>query len=754
MLGYIKLSRKENVHSVLFFLILVTASVRAHEIPNSEEWFDVPLKGDWLIKRGGYNFKDAKVYVYPDEPAGSHLEYATADSFYSVKATFEDPTFSGWFGLVLNSRLKLELNLKKWSITVFDWKDGSWKPRFSSKVQGPFRYRYYAKKLFFRAEQSKIVVYLDGFPIIQFPRDEVDSIKSVAFISGGARYFAWSQIKFSTSRPDSDRLNGNNLLRQPACENALQRAIGQSNEHGIYGATEQVSIRSSEWLGDACRFDSLTLLVEDFFGDVVYERTDSIEPLNRPKTIFNFRLEGPGAFKLVALGRDGDGRTVFIRDLLAWVSLPPANDGPPTVRIGGHIDAIEVGKHADVAEKLGIRWIRHHDGIQTGYWSRVQPDRGAAPSWRYDDVVTRLGRLGFSSLGVILSTPTWAASDGAVRRKAGTWVPDLDMFRMYVSSLVSRYKDEIRVWEIWNEPYSRNYWGGSAEEYAELLRAAYEAIKEVDSSITVVGGGGVLPHKTSWLERMLDAGAARYLDVFSIHYLNADTADGDIQRIRALLKRHGFEGPIWNTEMSVPSDSMLRSEHSTALNDSVQLGTSYRGASRELVRNYLANLSNGIEGIFYHHQIEPTRFGKLPLRLRKKQKAASNGFWDSDGYLKPLAVAHSVFVSEIADASYSRKLALGRFLTAYVFKTRSGLLVIFLDESINSQAQVSITCGSFSRERIAQFYLKNVMGQKILVGDSLCGESVPLAGFPLYLYLRDVGESVNLEKVLVGSIAN
>ncbi len=109
----------------------------------------------------------------------------------------------------------------------------------------------------------------------------------------------------------------------------------------------------------------------------------------------------------------------------------------------------------------------------------------------------------FSSLFANLYTPTW---DGGAN---GTPYNDNNYWAAYVYKVVTQYKNDIRFWEIWNEPgldltfatsggigwrapgYPGNWWENDpnpcdyvlrapVEHYVRTLRIAYDVIKTVD----------------------------------------------------------------------------------------------------------------------------------------------------------------------------------------------------------------------------------------------------------------------------------
>jgi len=59
----------------------------------------------------------------------------------------------------------------------------------------------------------------------------------------------------------------------------------------------------------------------------------------------------------------------------------------------------------------------------------------------------------------------------------------------FVKIIAERYRGKINAWEIWNEEDTGYFWKGSVEQFVELMKYAYMALKEVDGNNTVVMGG-------------------------------------------------------------------------------------------------------------------------------------------------------------------------------------------------------------------------------------------------------------------------
>jgi hypothetical protein len=127
-----------------------------------------------------------------------------------------------------------------------------------------------------------------------------------------------------------------------------------------------------------------------------------------------------------------------------------------------------------------------------------------------------------------------------------------------ISMIVARSDPVIRDWEIWNEPDTGELFSGTPEQYAFMLRAAYDAIKGVDQQADVLLGGISSTAGMSWLAQVFSipgADAAHAFDIANVHE-RADLGSlaGDISSWKRFFESYGFTGPLWVTEHGYPSD--------------------------------------------------------------------------------------------------------------------------------------------------------------------------------------------------------
>jgi hypothetical protein len=185
------------------------------------------------------------------------------------------------------------------------------------------------------------------------------------------------------------------------------------------------------------------------------------------------------------------------------------------------------------------------------------------PDWSHLDRMIELARRhDIKVLGIIRGTPSWLSS--CPDKPKATICPPRDPgeWGQLAGQVAEHAQGEIDHWEILNEPDARWAFLGSAEDYARMLSAAYDAIEQRAPDAQVVFGGVERPREHDWIERMLatpGADAAHKFDIAAVHLrlrlrnTLPELADW-LTQWRALLARHGFHGPIWVTEHGYPAD--------------------------------------------------------------------------------------------------------------------------------------------------------------------------------------------------------
>ncbi len=164
-------------------------------------------------------------------------------------------------------------------------------------------------------------------------------------------------------------------------------------------------------------------------------------------------------------------------------------------------------------------------------------------------------------VGDLFTVPYWIAdcqskTSAAEAVRCGT--DDVPDYQSMISQIAQHADPVIRDWEIWNEPDSAEFFTGTPQQYARMLQAAHDAIKQVDPEANVLLGGISSTWGISWLAQVFatpGVDAAHDFDIANIHERGRVTAlASDVRTWKQFLGGDGFSGPLWVTEHGYPSD--------------------------------------------------------------------------------------------------------------------------------------------------------------------------------------------------------
>ncbi|NDJ54535.1 MAG: hypothetical protein GYB68_15825 [Chloroflexi bacterium] len=210
-----------------------------------------------------------------------------------------------------------------------------------------------------------------------------------------------------------------------------------------------------------------------------------------------------------------------------------------------------------LADEMGasvVRWQfnwRDHEPSQ-GQWNWTLTDK-IIPAWR--DGGIRIHAL-------LHNPPDWAKvnpPDGLQPRNLDLpWNDPNNHWARYCYEFANRYKGQIDSYEIWNEPDLKQYFEGNAQEYYNLMRACYQAIKAVDPDTPVVMAGMAVLVDRQFMQDVIRLAAEDpqgpaynyFFDAANIHmYADPDLVWTLAQWTRGVLAENGLgDKPIWITE--------------------------------------------------------------------------------------------------------------------------------------------------------------------------------------------------------------
>jgi len=208
----------------------------------------------------------------------------------------------------------------------------------------------------------------------------------------------------------------------------------------------------------------------------------------------------------------------------------------------------------------------------------------------------------------------------------------------FLEALASRYRGRGVNYEIENEVNEGAFWGGTLEQYLELLQVGYEVIKKADPNAKVLPSAmrcGILQNSPSgwagekawkwhdgWLKPILSTKKFDVVNVHNYYFPSEITANGltfrsYLQHIQDLMKESGLrDRSIWITEtgfVSVPANASGRTDDGSCDKQ-----------GRWLTEAYEQALESGVEKVFW-----------LLLRDRKEPYFGSMGLVDANGGPRP-----------------------------------------------------------------------------------------------------------------------
>ena len=372
--------------------------------------------------------------------------------------------------------------------------------------------------------------------------------------------------------------------------------------------------------------------------------------------------------------------------------------------------------------RIGIRWVRvlAQDPFD---WCDVQPEKD---TWVwYDDRIRRIKEHGIEILPCIRlrydSIPAWARTDMPDRMFP---VRDADVAK-YIEAMVGHYKNEVKYWEILNEPDKCDPTRG-----LHLLKVAREAAKRADPGSFIVGP---CANKARFVEPWLKGGGLDLVDgIYSFHYSGSGLNDAEIIELcgRAIdySRRDGKHRTVWNTEENgrLASYPFYRRFHETLGGGERKLFLEPRRGAGFIARLYVLNRAMGIEKLFlWCYYYTPTY--AIPRTVQSRP-------FEYDGALGPTGVALSTAANLLDGFTAVGKKLVSPGFTAYLFERKGNTIAV-----VWKTANVEETTTAMRRP--ARVEVLDMMGNPIE------GRVLDVGESPIYLVGKGM-RSVEVKKIL------
>ncbi|MEO8627634.1 MAG: DUF4082 domain-containing protein, partial [Betaproteobacteria bacterium] len=198
-------------------------------------------------------------------------------------------------------------------------------------------------------------------------------------------------------------------------------------------------------------------------------------------------------------------------------------------------------------QDFGWRWVEKQKGVL------AFSDAAAA---NFDAFVTRTANAGIEPVFVLCYGNPFYDGGGFPVSAEGQAA-----FVRYAVFVATHYKGRVKKYEVWNEWNAGigtpNRIPGDAASYNKLLSKVYAALKNVDASITVLGG--VATPNMPWSVGLFATGALSSMDAYSIHpYLYPQVPEKSLAFMATLennakVYSGGRDVPLYATEVGWPT---------------------------------------------------------------------------------------------------------------------------------------------------------------------------------------------------------
>lgn len=266
---------------------------------------------------------------------------------------------------------------------------------------------------------------------------------------------------------------------------------------------------------------------------------------------------------------------------------PPRDD---TYGVSTHFSSVNPLDATQQLALMGASQVR-----EDALWADVETTKGVYDFGPIDRFMRAFQQSGLSPLLIIdYNNPLY--DDGLTPHDEVGFTA----YANYAKALVNHYGQQLKAVEIYNEyngKFSTGPGAHSPANYAQMLRAAYQAIKSIRPDVTVVVGA-TFGIDLDWFKALFDAGALAYTDVISVHpysIVSVDTPElrglaNDLQALQNLItaSNHGQMKPIWLTELGWSDVLNITNEFEQA---------------HYLVRSIMLSLSVGIQKYFWYDYI-------------------------------------------------------------------------------------------------------------------------------------------------------
>lgn len=249
-------------------------------------------------------------------------------------------------------------------------------------------------------------------------------------------------------------------------------------------------------------------------------------------------------------------------------------------------------------KEAGVRWLRFFPE-----WSTLQPRQGA---WNWepaDRFVVNAVSNGIQMAGIFLYFAPWASADGGTRKCP---VKDMQYWRDYTSGVMTRYRNVIKYWEVWNEFNGSFAINGTPRIYAEMVQEAWQEARKIDPQIKI--GMSCANFDVGFFDAAIKAGAAGHFDFIAVHpyenlgdVMGGDGEPGYLSMAASLRRMLAANGQPAEMPLQITETGFQAPVAPDPARDALQ--------AEALVKAYVLSLAQGFQRLFWFEARGPA-YGK------------------------------------------------------------------------------------------------------------------------------------------------
>jgi len=396
----------------------------------------------------------------------------------------------------------------------------------------------------------------------------------------------------------------------------------------------------------------------------------------------------------------------------------------------------------ELTRKAGVVWVRDW----SLKWKDVEPHKGRFTFEETDHQINRPLAAGMKVLGLLpFPSAPWSStapadlkrkSDYLSRRLVVAHAPrDEAEFENYIARTVAHLRGRVRWFQVFNEPVFTTYAlprnrGYTAADYARWTRVFVRAARRANPECKILAGIGYIREGQILqdFELFFAKGSLEVIDAVDIHHYprlrRPEFLEGLLQKLNALMERHGGRKPIWLTEYGYYADDEPWALPLPSRGFDQPLA-SERHQAEFAVRWAAIALANGVEKIFYHAGTSPG----------VNTDSIQCVFYEFGGEPHKVYAAQAVLAWLLGpDTRFAGKVDLGNDTRCYAFATPESIVAILWAPETAKAPAVRLTD---SRAEALD-----------LMGRRLAARHLAPGPTPLYLVLRPASLEA-LRKALV-----